>query len=74
MALRKIRVEGDEILVKKSKPIKEMTPRILELIEDMKDTMRNENGAGIAAVQVGVLKQVFFGGCERRKSGAWRRD
>ncbi|MDO4772627.1 MAG: peptide deformylase [Bacillota bacterium] len=60
MALRKIRVEGDEILVKKSKPIKEMTPRILELIEDMKDTMRNENGAGIAAVQVGVLKQVFL--------------
>lgn len=60
MAIRTIRVEGDEILVKKSKPIKEITPKILELIEDMKETMREENGAGLAAVQVGVLKQLFI--------------
>lgn len=60
MALRKLRVEGDPILAKKSKPIKEMTPRLRELIEDMKETMRHENGAGLAGVQVGILKQIFI--------------
>ncbi len=60
MAIRTIRVEGDEILLKNSKPVKEITPRVKELIEDMKETMRDENGAGLAAVQVGVLKQIFI--------------
>ncbi len=60
MALRQVRIEPDEILTKKSKPVKEITPRIEELITDMIDTMRVEDGAGIAAVQVGVLKQIFI--------------
>ncbi len=59
MALRNIRVEGDEILRKKSKTVKEITPRIKELIEDMKETMHDAGGAGIAGVQVGVLKRVI---------------
>lgn len=58
MAIRTIRVIGDEILNKKAKPVKAMTPKIEELIEDMLDTMYEANGVGLAAPQVGVLKQV----------------
>lgn len=39
MALRTIRVEGDPVLTKKSRPVEEMTPKISELITDMLDTM-----------------------------------
>ena len=58
MALREIRVEGDPILNKECKPVKEMTPRIQELIDDMFETMYEGNGCGLAACQVGVLKQI----------------
>ena len=49
MAIRQIRTIGDEILTKKCKPVKEMTPRTRELIEDMYDTMYQANGVGLAA-------------------------
>ena len=39
MALRTIRVEGDEVLTKVSRPVDKMTPRIHDLITDMLDTM-----------------------------------
>lgn len=58
MATRQIRTIGDEILTKECKPVKEMTPRIAELIEDMFETMYEANGVGLAAPQVGVLKQI----------------
>ena len=58
MAVRNIRQLGDAILTKKCREIKEMTPRIRELIADMKDTMYDANGVGLAAPQVGVLKRV----------------
>ena len=58
MALRNIRQTGDEVLEKKCREIKEITPRILELIEDMKETMYDANGVGLAAPQVGVLKRL----------------
>mgnify|MGYP000385243044 CR=1 FL=1 len=58
MALRKIRIMGDPVLTKKCKPVKEMTPRIQELIEDMFETMYMEMGVGLAAPQVGVLKRL----------------
>ncbi len=58
MSLRTIRVEGDEILRKKSKEIKEMTPRLSQLIDDMIDTMYESEGVGLAAPQVGILKRV----------------
>ena len=58
MAIRKVRVIGDEILGKVCKPVKEMTPRTRELIEDMFETMYAENGVGLAASQVGVLRQI----------------
>ena len=59
MALREIRIEGDEILGKVSKEVKEITPRIHDLITDMWDTMHMAEGVGLAAVQVGVLKRIF---------------
>lgn len=59
MALRNVREQGDAILGKISKEVKEVTPRTAELIEDMLDTMYEANGVGLAAVQVGVLKRIF---------------
>ena len=58
MAIRKIRTIGDDILRKHCKPVKEMTPRIQDLIEDMFETMYEACGVGLAAPQVGVLKQI----------------
>ena len=58
MAVRTIRVIGDEILYKECKPVKEMTQRVEELIEDMFETMYENTGVGLAAPQVGILKQI----------------
>lgn len=58
MATRQIRTIGDDILKKACKPVKEMTPRLEELITDMFETMYEANGVGLAAPQVGVLKQL----------------
>ena len=58
MAIRNIREIGDEVLTKTCKEVKEMTPRIKELIEDMLDTMYEANGVGLAAPQVGILKRI----------------
>lgn len=58
MAIRTIRLIGDEILTKACKPVKEMTPRTAELINDMFETMYEANGVGLAASQVGVLKRI----------------
>ena len=58
MALRTIRVQGDPVLTKKSRPVEQMTPRISELITDMLDTMYDAMGVGLAAPQVGILKRI----------------
>ncbi len=58
MALRQIRIMGDPVLEKVCKEIKEVTPRTIELINDMLDTMYEANGVGLAAPQVGVLKRI----------------
>ena len=58
MALRTIRTIGDEVLNKPCKPVKEMTPRLKTLIEDMIETMYDADGVGLAAPQVGVLKRI----------------
>lgn len=59
MAIRQITLRGEEILKKKCKPVKEITPRLMELIEDMVDTMFEADGVGLAAPQVGVMKRIF---------------
>ncbi|MCR4781587.1 MAG: peptide deformylase [Lachnospiraceae bacterium] len=58
MALRNLRIEGDEILNKISRPITEMKDRYQELIDDMLETMYENEGVGLAAVQVGVLRRI----------------
>ena len=58
MALRQIRTVGDPVLTKTCKEIKEITPKILELADDMLETMYEANGVGLAAPQVGILKRM----------------
>ena len=58
MAIRTIRTYGDDILRKRSKVVDEINPRILLLIKDMKETMYNSKGVGLAAPQVGILKRI----------------
>ena len=57
MALRNLVLEGDPLLRKTSRPVDEITPRIIKLLDDMADTMYyGGRGIGIAAPQVGVLR------------------
>ena len=58
MALRTIREYGDDVLARPCKEIKEVTPRIRELVQDMLETMYDANGVGLAAPQVGILKRL----------------
>ena len=58
MALRQIRTLGDPVLEKKCREVKEMTPRLKELVRDMLDTMYDQEGVGLAAPQVGVLRRI----------------
>ena len=59
MAIRKIRENGDEILRKKSREIEVIDDKIIELLDDMIETMHKYNGVGLAAPQVGVLKRAI---------------
>ncbi|MCR5005577.1 MAG: peptide deformylase [Clostridiales bacterium] len=59
MALRNIRVDDDPILRKNSRKVEAFDQRLEMLIDDMFETMYDANGVGLAAVQVGVLKQVI---------------
>ena len=58
MALRQIRTLGDVVLEKKCKEVKEKTPRLRELVDDMLETMYQAEGVGLAAPQVGVLRRI----------------
>ena len=58
MALREIRTQGDPVLEKVCKPVKEMTPRLQALADDMLETMYAANGVGLAAPQVGILRRI----------------
>ena len=60
MAVLKIVKVGDDILRKKSRPVDEITPRVLQLLDDMKETLHAANGCGLAAVQVGVLRRIVL--------------
>ena len=58
MAIRQIRTLGDPVLEKKCREVKEMTPRLQELVDDMLETMYQQDGVGLAAPQVGVLRRI----------------
>lgn len=60
MALLTILKEGEEVLRKKSRPVDNINDRITRLLDDMKDTLAESGGVGLAAVQVGVLRRVVI--------------
>lgn len=59
MALRNIMVEGEEVLRKICRPVDKVTERTQVMIDDMIETMRDANGVGLAAPQVGILRRMF---------------
>lgn len=59
MAIRNIVKKGDETLRKVSREVKEITPKIITLLDDMRETMAAANGVGLAAPQVGVLRRII---------------
>lgn len=58
MAILNIVKEGDPTLRKICRPVTEITPRILTLLDDMRETLAEANGAGLAAPQVGILRRI----------------
>lgn len=60
MAILKIIKDDDPLLRETSREVNEITPRIIRLLDDMVDTLHKANGAGLAAVQVGVLRRVVL--------------
>lgn len=57
MAIRNVVQEGDEVLRKKCFEVTVFDEKLFQLLDDMKDTVRKEEGAGLAAPQVGVLRR-----------------
>ena len=60
MAVREIVLSTDPFIHKKSRPVQEYDDALHELLDDMQETLIEAEGAGLAAVQVGVLKRVFI--------------
>ena len=58
MAKLKIVKVGDDVLRKKCRPVEEITPKIIRLLDDMAETMRDAQGVGLAAPQVGILRRI----------------
>lgn len=58
MAKLKIVKVGDDVLRKKCRPVEEITPKIIRLLDDMIQTMRDAQGVGLAAPQVGILRRI----------------
>ncbi len=58
MAILNIVKEGDDILKKVCRPVEEITPKTLRLLDDMVETMRAAGGVGLAGPQVGVLRRI----------------
>ena len=63
MAIREIRIEGDECLRKVCRPVEKFDERLHTLLDDMAETMYEGNGVGLAAPQVGVLRRVVVIDC-----------
>jgi peptide deformylase len=58
MAKLKIVKIGDDTLRKKCRPVDEITPKVIQLLDDMIETMRAADGVGLAAPQVGILRRI----------------
>ena len=60
MALREILVDGDPVLAKVSRPVEQFDERLHTLIDDMRETLLDSNGVGLAAPQIGILRRVVL--------------
>ena len=60
MALRKILTDGDPALHKMCRPVTSFDARLHTLLDDLKETLADANGAGLAAPQVGILRRVVI--------------
>lgn len=60
MAIRNIVKKGDEVLRKKCRPVTKIDDRIIQLLDDMKETLVKADGCGLAAPQVGVLRRIVI--------------
>ena len=60
MALRTILTDGDPALTKKCHPVTQFDQKLWDLLDDMRETLTNANGAGLAAPQVGILRRVVL--------------
>ena len=58
MAIRNVVQVGDEVLRQKCFPVEKFDESLFRLLDDMKDTVKKEQGAGLAAPQVGVLRRL----------------
>ena len=58
MAIRNVVQVGDDVLRQKCFPVENFDGELIRLLDDMKDTVKKEQGAGLAAPQVGVLRRV----------------
>ena len=67
MAILNIVKEGDPVLRKICRPVTEITPRTLQLLDDMKETLHKADGCGLAAPQVGVLRRIALVEVEKGK-------
>lgn len=63
MAIRNIVKLGDPILSKKSRPVENFDQKLFTILDDMKDTLYKAQGAGLAAVQVGILRRIVVIDC-----------
>lgn len=63
MGYRKIVTVGDPILKKRSRTVTSFDSKLAALLDDMKETLVREQGCGLAAVQVGVLRRVVVMNC-----------
>lgn len=63
MAIRNIVKLGDPILSKKSRPVVNFDEKLFTILDDMKDTLYKAEGAGLAAVQVGILRRIVVMDC-----------
>lgn len=58
MAIRNVVQEGDDVLLKKCRPVEKFDDKLFELLDDMADTMYESNGVGLAAPQVGIRRRI----------------
>lgn len=60
MALRQIVLEGDEVLTKICRPVEKFDQKLATLLDDMKDTLYDADGVGLAAPQIGILRRAVL--------------